>query len=82
MTLQKKIIDGQSSLDAFSVSLQSLKKEIDQQRGSGVDITDLAASYNAGVDTYDAQYSAIDGLRTTYNAQVDLFNACLEALPE
>ena len=80
-SLKQSITDGQAKLTALSNSLDALKTEIDSERGSGEDVTGIANSYNKGIDTYNADYDAVEKTRETYNAQVAAFNECMMTDP-
>ncbi len=78
--LKQQIIDGQVRLSKMSASLSALKAEIDREREQGDDVTGLIASYNAGIDTYNDSYAAVEKIRTKYNAGVSSFDACVVSL--
>ena len=80
-SLETQITTGQAQLERLSASLNDLQAQIDKERGSGEDTSGIAASYNKGIDTYNADYAAVEKVRTEYNTEVQAFNACLVSNP-
>ena len=80
-SLKKSITDGQTKLTNLSNSLDTLKTQLDSERGSGEDVTSLVDSYNTGIDSYNADYDAVEKIRATYNSEVVAFNTCMTTNP-
>ena len=75
--LKDEVTAGQAKLTADANALQTQKAAIDQGTAAGTDESAQIAAYNAGVESYQAEYATVDAERVQYNAQVTAFNACL-----
>ena len=75
--LKSQVENGQASLTKEATALQSEKAAIDTGKSQGFDMSQQVSAYNAGVDKYQADYTAVEAIRIQYNAQVVAYNQCI-----